>query len=194
MQRLTATLSSVLAKDPDFLPALEKLQGKCLAIHVLGIGATFYLQINLDSFELTSVLSEQDPDVTINGAPIALLMLLLSPDAMQSAQNSGVKIQGDLHVAKQLSETINSLDIDWEGILAQYIGDVPAHQIGVGLQGIFGWHNRTRESLLMAMSEYLQEESRALPTRVEIERFLDRVDQLRDAAERLEARLARLSK
>jgi len=40
--------------------------------------------------------------------------------------------------------------------------------------------------------EYLQEEGRDVPTRVEVDEFLDGVDRLRDASERLEARLARL--
>ena len=42
------------------------------------------------------------------------------------------------------------------------------------------------------MAEYLQEEGRDLPTRTEVEEFLSGVDQLRDDAERLEARLARV--
>ena len=41
------------------------------------------------------------------------------------------------------------------------------------------------------MAEYLQEEGRDVPTRVEVEEFLEAVDQLREAADRLEARLAR---
>jgi ubiquinone biosynthesis protein UbiJ len=42
------------------------------------------------------------------------------------------------------------------------------------------------------MVEYLQEEGRDLPTPTEVEEFLADVDRLRDDAERLEARLARL--
>ncbi|WP_160173730.1 hypothetical protein [Nitrincola sp. A-D6] len=37
--------------------------------------------------------------------------------------------------------------------------------------------------------EYLQEELRILPPRAEIDGFLEAVDQLRDATERLEARI-----
>jgi ubiquinone biosynthesis protein UbiJ len=40
--------------------------------------------------------------------------------------------------------------------------------------------------------EFLQEEGRDVPTRVEVEEFLEGVDRLRDDAERLEAKLARL--
>jgi ubiquinone biosynthesis protein UbiJ len=42
------------------------------------------------------------------------------------------------------------------------------------------------------VAEYLQEEGRDVPTRVEVDEFLEDVDRLRDDTERLEARLSRL--
>jgi ubiquinone biosynthesis protein UbiJ len=44
------------------------------------------------------------------------------------------------------------------------------------------------------MAEYLTEESRDLPTRIEVDEFLADVDRLREATDRLEARLAALEK
>jgi ubiquinone biosynthesis protein UbiJ len=41
--------------------------------------------------------------------------------------------------------------------------------------------------------EYLQEESRDVPSRYEVERFAQQVDSLRDDVARLEARLNRLA-
>ena len=42
------------------------------------------------------------------------------------------------------------------------------------------------------MSEYLQEESRILPTKVELDRFMSDVDGLDANVQRLEARIQRL--
>ena len=42
------------------------------------------------------------------------------------------------------------------------------------------------------MAEYLQEEGRDVPARVEVDEFLEGVDRLRDDTERLDAKLARL--
>ena len=42
------------------------------------------------------------------------------------------------------------------------------------------------------LAEYWQEESRDLPSRTEAEEFLQGVDRLREAADRLEARISRL--
>jgi ubiquinone biosynthesis protein UbiJ len=44
------------------------------------------------------------------------------------------------------------------------------------------------------LSEYLQEESRDLVSKPELEEFLVEVDQLRETADRVEARIARLER
>ena len=59
-------------------------------------------------------------------------------------------------------------------------------------RGFIDWGRKTAGSFTGSVVEYLQEEDRDLPTRVEVDEFLESVDQLRDASERLEARLARL--
>ena len=192
LQKITASINAVLTKDPDFLSALAVLQNICLAINIQGLGLIIYVHINSDSFNLTRAKPEQAPQVTIEGAPLALFMLLFSTDALQAAQSSGIKIQGDLHIARQLSETVQKLDIDWEGILAEYVGDIAAYQIGSGVQQVKAWRSRVHESWLAALSEYLQEESRSLPTRVEVEQYLDEVDGVRDSVARLEVRLTQL--
>ena len=53
---------------------------------------------------------------------------------------------------------------------------------------------RATDSLVTSAAEYLQEEGRDVPVRLEVEEFLREVDRLRDDVERLEARIARLSR
>jgi ubiquinone biosynthesis protein UbiJ len=72
------------------------------------------------------------------------------------------------------------------------IGDVAARQVAGFARGLLDWGRKAGDSLATNVSEYLQEEGRDLPTRTETEEFLADVDRLRDDAERLEARLARL--
>lgn len=193
LQRFSKTLNNVLAQDPDFLAAVAPLAGRCFCIQVHGLGVTFYLYIKQAVVELTTALPEQEPDVSIAGPPLALIKLLTHSGSLQATQQSGVRLQGDLHVARQLSELLSGVDVDWEGILAQYIGDMPAYHFGGAFRRWSKWRRRTYDVWQMALTEYLQEEKYALPTRVEVEHFLDRVDVLRDAVERLDARVARLN-
>jgi len=69
---------------------------------------------------------------------------------------------------------------------------VAARQVANFARGILDWGRKAGGSLATNVAEYLQEEGRDLPTRTEVEEFLAGVDQLRDDAERLDARLARV--
>ena len=51
------------------------------------------------------------------------------------------------------------------------------------------WGRRAAATFAANVSEYLQEESHDLVTRTELEEFLSAVDELRESADRLQARL-----
>jgi ubiquinone biosynthesis protein UbiJ len=72
------------------------------------------------------------------------------------------------------------------------VGDVAAHQIGNLVRSASGWGRRAAATFAANVGEYLQEESRDLVTRTELEEFLAQVDELREAADRLQVRLALL--
>jgi ubiquinone biosynthesis protein UbiJ len=72
------------------------------------------------------------------------------------------------------------------------IGDVAAHQVASFARGVLDWGRKASTAFAGNVAEYLQEEGRDVPARVEVEEFLEGVDQLRESADRLEARLARL--
>jgi len=55
------------------------------------------------------------------------------------------------------------------------------------------WARDARRTLGSNIREYLQEESREVPSRYELERFVKQVGSLRDDVARLEARLKRMT-
>ena len=46
-----------------------------------------------------------------------------------SFSGTGVNVSGNLDTLHQLNKIMGDVDIDWEGALAEIIGDVPAHLI-----------------------------------------------------------------
>ena len=105
-----------------------------------------------------------------------------------------VRVDGDTGVAQRFSDALGGLDIDWEEQLSKLTGDVFAHELGRGLRGARRESERVGRSMRDNLSEYLTEEARVLPHRYEVEDFIVDVDALRDDADRLEARIARLEK
>jgi ubiquinone biosynthesis protein UbiJ len=61
-------------------------------------------------------------------------------------------------------------------------------------RGIGSWGKKQSKTLEQNLQEYLQEELRILPGRLEMTPFLDEIDRLRDDTERLSARIAKLTK
>ena len=58
-------------------------------------------------------------------------------------------------------------------------------------RGFLDWGRKASSAFATNVAEYLQEEGRDVPTRVEVEEYLEAVDQLREATDRLDARLSR---
>ena len=81
---------------------------------------------------------------------------------------------------------------DSEEELSRLVGDVPARRLSKLVQAGLPWARNTRRTAGENLAEYLQEESRDLVNKPELEEFLLGVDQLRETADRVEARLARL--
>ena len=87
---------------------------------------------------------------------------------------------------------LDELDIDWEEQLSRLTGDVVAHQLGNLARR--GRHvlRHGLNTLEQDIGEYLQEELRVLPTRIETENFSSDVTRISMDVERLAARVKRL--
>jgi ubiquinone biosynthesis protein UbiJ len=133
------------------------------------------------------------PDTVLRGTPFGIARLGLGRGKAQGTLFSGeVEIGGDVETGQDFKAVLDALDIDWEEQLARYTGDVVAHQAGNAARGAGRWLDQARLTVEQDLSEYLQEELRVVPTRIEIENLVEEIDRLALDAERLEARLKRL--
>ena len=127
-------------------------------------------------------------DVTIEGPPAALLSLREGNAALYAGE---VRIEGDVALAQSLREILGGLDVDPGALLEPLVGGTLAHRLGRLGRDAGAWATRTRRSFRANAGEYLREESGLLAPGEEIERWSGEVEELRDAAERLAARVAR---
>jgi ubiquinone biosynthesis protein UbiJ len=168
---------------------LESLVGKSLAIELAGPGITIVLVACADELRVEGA-SEQVATATVHGTPLALLASLKG-DSLSGFRSAGLSLRGDAEVAEEFSELLRLARPDLEEQLSHITGDVIAHQAGVFARDLGSWGARAITASRMNLSEYLQEESRQLPARAEVEGFYADVDALRDAAERVAARVER---
>ncbi len=105
-----------------------------------------------------------------------------------------MEIRGDTDTGQAFQDILSEVDLDWEEPLSRLTGDVIAHQAGKLVHEGRQFIRQACGTLEQDLSEYLQEEARLLPARIEVHYFLDEVDRLRSDTDRLTARVARLLK
>ncbi len=185
---LERALNRYLQLDPESLSRLATLAGKVLKVEFLGWDISCYLFPDEQGVRLQNYW-EGPVDATLKGSPLSLLRVGLARDEKTVALASEIIMEGDVELAHRLSQIMQEIDIDWEEPLAHRVGDVLAHQIGNGVRGMKRWGEAVWSSMRNNMTEYLQEESRYLPPRQEIEDFYTDLDTLRNDVERLAMRL-----
>jgi len=188
---IETSLNRYLQLDPEALPRFSALEGKIIALDIRGINQKLFLFPSSDGFMVLADFDEV-ADATISGTPIALAKLSLADDPRDQLFNGEVEITGDVRVANQFSRIFSQLNIDWEELLAQNIGDITAHKMGNLLRDMGQWVKRSTQSVNLDAGEYLQEEVHLSPANAELRDFINQVDEVREAADRLSARINRI--
>jgi ubiquinone biosynthesis protein UbiJ len=191
---LERSLNAVLALDPETRAKLADCQGRVVRIELDGLATSLDLAVSDDgSLQLVND-SDETPDATLAGSPFDLLRAR-DPDKGVAELFAGrVRLSGDQALARQFSQALAGLDIDWEEHLARLIGDIPAHELGRAARALRREGSRLSDSGGETLSDYLTEELRLLPHRYEAGDFLADVDTLRDDVDRLEARIRLLER
>jgi ubiquinone biosynthesis protein UbiJ len=140
----------------------------------------------------SGLLAPGDPagtdDVTVEIPSTALARWFLD----RTAASRSAAVSGDVALAEAISFVAANIEWDFEEDLSRLTGDIAAHRVGEAVRGFRQWRGQVRQSAEANIAEYLTEEKGVLPTRLQAEAFLQAVDELRDAAERLAKRIERL--
>ena len=163
----------------------RQLDAKTLLIDVTGTPLRLTVLVEGERLRLGSDQG-QAADVRLRATPVTLLRLgVTDPRELADA----LELEGDAELAAGFQRLLGYARPDWEEELSHWIGDVGAHQLGNLARSAMGWAANTVETLTRNGGEFLQEEARELPTRIEVDNFVRAVDKLRDDVERASARL-----
>ncbi|MFU8838545.1 MAG: SCP2 domain-containing protein [Thiohalomonadaceae bacterium] len=187
---LEQAINAALSLDPKTGKRLQRLDGKIIAIALLGLDLTLYLQAHQGGLRLMGAW-DGPVDTRLRGAPLALLRMSGGRRG-DGLFRGGVEIEGDVELGQQIQRVFSQIDIDWEEHLARLSGDVIAHQIGNLLRELRAFGGRSAQHLGQDLADYLHHEDESLPLDWELQDFYSEVDGLRSDVDRLEARLTRL--
>jgi ubiquinone biosynthesis protein UbiJ len=195
-----AVLNRNIAAQTRARTQARRLEGKTLSVEVTGVltlratclGGRLLLGRALAEAPIAGRPDPGAADAMISGSPAALLAM--SGGGNRPASGQAVQVRGDAEVAALYRDLLQAARPDWEEELSHWLGDVPAHRLGLLARRTLSWGRRARRSFGENIAEYLQEESRDLVGRVEVDEFLRGVDALRETGDRVDARLKRLER
>lgn len=184
-------INAALTKDPASKQALNKLEGQVFLVESTLPPLTVAIEPTATGIQLHDNW-DGNVTVTINGTLIAMAAIAVNAKESISFSGTGVNVSGNLDTLHQLNKIMGDVDIDWEGALAEIIGDIPAHLIAktVRNSGVIRQDIVTRAST--GLVEVAQEEFNLTPSKNEFETIIPDIRQLSADADRLAARVKRL--
>lgn len=188
---LERVLNAYLEQDAEAAAALQRIEGRCVAVSLEGLELEFLLTPEGHHLRVSGV-GEETPAAVIRATPLALLRVALAEQPATALARAGVRIDGDVEAGERLWQVLRAVEFDWEELMSRYIGDPLAHALGANARAFGERLRRNLAHTVDDVGEYVTEEARLSPPRAELEGFLDTVDRLREDLDRLEARLARL--
>ncbi|MBA3535509.1 MAG: SCP2 sterol-binding domain-containing protein [Tatlockia sp.] len=192
LKALQKAINHAMALDESMPGKISTLHGKVLEVIVAPLAVNFYIRFEQQQLQLLDDYNNQ-PDTIIHSSPLGLIRLSFLPASKaRSLFNDKIRLSGDIELGLEVKKLFDELDIDWEGHLAHFTGDVVAHQLGSVFRQGLAFKKQLSASMRSNLSDYLHEEIRCFPPREEIDDFFSDIDILSLDVERLEAQVNHL--
>ncbi|MDP3268244.1 MAG: SCP2 sterol-binding domain-containing protein [Legionella sp.] len=194
LKALQLAINQALSLDESMPDKLHALDSKVLEMVITPLNVNFFIQFKDKEIHLLDRY-DGEPDTVIHSNPIGLIRLSLLPASKaRSLFNDKVRMSGNIELGQDVKRLFDEIDIDWEGHLAHFTGDVVAHQIGSLVKKGLHFKKQFSETMRLNVTEYLQEELRAFPSKGEIDDFFTDIDELSLNVERVQAQVKQLMK
>lgn len=207
IEPLENLLNRNLSRSPAARQLCASLRDAALGIHIEDIEQYILVQSLGSSLKLTQGRPAErsslgETAVEISGSPINLGAMLMSDSQSTNRQRllntRAVQIQGNAAILEQYQQLLQLLHPELPEELESLLGDTTigrtvAHQAGQWLQSLLHFGRHATQTASLNLAEYFAHERGDLVPRAEAEQFLSAVDQVRERADRLQARLQQLT-
>ncbi len=180
-----------LAYDPETQARLEKLQGKTMTLIIAPLRQSVSITPHAEGLEFSSGDAVK-ADVTLTTTPGALIKI--TRDGMEDADLAPgeLEMSGDPIVGQRFAQVIAKLNIDWEALLGEQLGDSPARAITFAAAQAKNFADESRYKFKAFINQLITEDMGIVANKQSVDSFLDEVDAVRANTDRLMARIKRL--
>ncbi len=190
---LVARVNRTLAETTPARELAAELDGRCFVVRLLNSALALSVRVEEGQLEVQTSIPDE-PDVAIEGPLSGIVRLMVAGGDLTSLRDVGVTISGQADLAQKFQRLFTLARPDPEEELAGVIGDAAARQVNNAVKDVADWGRRSGSIMAANIREYLQEETRDVPSPYEMERFRREVQTLRDDVDRAAVRLRRIEK
>lgn len=202
-----AAINKALTMDPAAQKHLKRLKGCTLKIDLGPNNKAFYFGVSEHSekssadtnkteqaqdntsYHVTLIDTQEDTSVQVKASILSLIKLAGLKDKSPLFKTKEIELSGDAVRIQQIQGFLSALNIDWEGMLASFIGDVPAHILGQTFRHSFSWSRNLTLALIRDAEEFIKYELRIFPNKAVADKQFAAIDKLYQATESLERRI-----
>lgn len=188
---LETAINTALKYDPATLRDLSEIEGQVLLIDCSMPDLRLAVEVQQQQIVIHSNW-DGEAAVALEGSMIALAKMAVNASDTSSFAGSGVQLSGNLETLHKLHKILSQLNIDWDGALADLIGDVPAHIISSAVRKSSKLRKETLQRATSAVTEVAQEELEIIPSQNAFAQFKQDVRQMASDTDRLMARISAL--
>ena len=184
-------INKVLPLDPDYQQKMKRLAGRVVAIYFTDLELQIYFIADEEQFTVLSSYVGK-ADVKLSGKSWDFFhMGINNHNSGKTNLDSNIHFEGDVVTGQNFAQLFAELNIDWEEALADVTGDIFAHQATKLGRHVGNWLKDVLSNSQDNLSEYMQEEIRITPTKIEIENFFDDINILKEDADKLSEQFKR---
>ena len=191
---LERSMHQAIELDRSKCSGLRALSGCAFLINITEPSLTVYLVIDSIGQPRLQSIYEGEITTSVSGTASDFFVLTLSEDPGTELINSPLEISGESNRLLEISQILKNLDLDWEASLTEYLGDITSHRIGSSVRRVHHWNKLIKDSLLRQIREYIHEEARLSPSKLELEDFYTDTQKLRLAVDRLDSLTKKIRK
>lgn len=193
-QGIERALHVAFAMDPDHQLRAASLDGCIIDIVLSDSPGSMRLKF-IDKMIRVEELSKDGSvaaDVELHGRVFDLFQFGIRHGEMHDPVKHPVYFKGDVRLGREVQALFSELDLDWEGLLSNYIGDVPAHCIARLAGGLKDIKDSWKASVSDNVQHYIANESSCIVLKDESRLLFDEISDLRDSVDRLELKANQL--
>ncbi|MEO7742925.1 MAG: SCP2 sterol-binding domain-containing protein [Usitatibacter sp.] len=182
-----AAVNHVLRSAPLAMERLARHAGRTARFELGPVAFALTVQT---TGEVTHAVGGAVHDLQVRVSPFLLPRLA----AGEEAAFRDIDMQGDMEFAQEISYLARNLTWDVEEDLSRLVGDIAAHRLVGAGRAVAHWGRDATLRAAQGAAEYWTEESPLIASRVKVQGFVQDVGDLREALDRLEKRIERLTR